>query len=59
MKGDTKAIFTAASLATRAIDYLHGLQPASRLAPDNGTPSRPYDGIDINDAGTELSRGPR
>ena len=27
LKGDTKAIFTAASLATRAVDYLHGLQP--------------------------------
>ncbi len=25
--GDTKAIFTAASLATRAVDYLFGLQP--------------------------------
>ena len=27
LKGDTKAIFTAASLATRAVDYLYGLQP--------------------------------
>lgn len=27
LKGDPKAIFTAASLATRAVDYLCGLQP--------------------------------
>ena len=47
LKGDTKAIFTAASLATRAVDYLYGLQPASEPAPKeesrpcDGTPSRP------------------
>ena len=27
LKGDTKAIFSAASLATRTVDYLIGLQP--------------------------------
>ena len=27
LKGDTKAIFSAASLATRTVDYLVGLQP--------------------------------
>ncbi len=32
LKGDSKAIFTAASLATRTVDYLNGLQP--KLAPD-------------------------
>lgn len=32
LKGDAKAIFTAASLATRAVDYLFGLQPV--IAPD-------------------------
>ncbi len=33
LKGDTKAIFTAASMATRAVDYLYGLQPAPEPAP--------------------------
>ena len=33
LKGDTKAIFTAASMATRAVDYLYGLQPAAEPAP--------------------------
>ncbi|MEQ1716371.1 MAG: zincin-like metallopeptidase domain-containing protein, partial [Hyphomicrobium sp.] len=47
LKGDTRAIFTAASLATRAVDYLYGLQPASEQAPKeepracDGTPVRP------------------
>ncbi len=27
MKGDKKAIFTAAAAANRAAEYLHGLQP--------------------------------
>ena len=27
MKGDKKAIFTAAAAANRAVEYLHGLQP--------------------------------
>ena len=44
LKGDTKAIFTAASLATRAVDYLHGLQPKPDPVPDPGdgtSPSEP------------------
>lgn len=43
LKGDDRAIFTAASLATRAVDYLIGLQP--KPAPDPSTsdtePERP------------------
>ena len=27
MKGDKKAIFTAAAAANRAVEFLHGLQP--------------------------------
>ena len=34
LKSETKAIFTAASLATRAVEYLNGLQPVAELAPD-------------------------
>lgn len=47
LKGDTRAIFTAASMATRAVDYLYGLQPASEPAPKErpscgeGVPMRP------------------
>lgn len=37
MKGDTKAIFTAASLATRAVEYLMALQPEPAPAPDEPT----------------------
>lgn len=33
LKCDTKAIFTAASMATRAVDYLYGLQSAADPAP--------------------------
>lgn len=33
LKGDAKAIFTAASLATRAVAYLNELQPAAVTAP--------------------------
>lgn len=35
MKDDKKAIFTAASLATRAVDFLIGLQPNPDPRPDN------------------------
>jgi hypothetical protein len=31
LKADKQAIFTDASLASRAADYLHGLQPADRM----------------------------
>lgn len=48
LKGDDKAIFTAASLATRAVAYLNDLQPKTMdAAPDNveqpdvGVPQRP------------------
>lgn len=49
LKGDTKAIFTAASLATRAVDYLNGMQP-NTLASEphanaaSSTPDRPLTG---------------
>lgn len=40
LKGDAKAIFTAASLATRSVDYLSDLQPKPEPAPDkSGTAS--------------------
>ena len=29
LKGDKRAVFTAASLASKAVDFLHGLQPAA------------------------------
>ena len=41
LKGDTKAVFSAASLATRAVDYLHSLQPKPDPAPDPGNGTRP------------------
>lgn len=37
LKGDTKAIFTAASLATRAVDYLFEMQPRPDSAPAHAT----------------------
>lgn len=64
LKGDTKAIFTAASLATRAVDYLYELQPASDPAPKekprpcDGTPSRP-DGETACRQDAPLVGGPR
>ena len=47
LKGDTKAIFTAASLATRAVEYLNGLQPGAKPpatpapATEGDSPPRP------------------
>lgn len=64
LKGDTKAIFTAASMATRAVDYLYGLQPKSEPAPDikaerhDGLPSRPDGEAAADGAGTEIPAGP-
>ncbi len=63
LKGDTKAIFTAASFASRAVDYLHGLQPksepaAEHTAAEDASPSRPAS----EDAAPEQERrvgGPR
>jgi antirestriction protein ArdC len=43
LKGDTRAIFSAASMATRAVDYLFGLQPKAdpepHAAPDGASDS--------------------
>jgi antirestriction protein ArdC len=72
LKSDTKAIFTAASLATRAVDYLYGLQPKPAPAPGSGAgpeqeddasakdgmPPRP-DGEGGSASPADLSRGPR
>jgi len=33
LKNDKRAIFTAASHAQKAADYLHGLQPKAAAAP--------------------------
>ena len=41
LKADNRAIFTAASHAQRAADYLHGLQPVFRLAPQPSMLSPP------------------
>ena len=47
LKDDSKAIFTAASMATRAVDYLFNKQPKAGPDPhdtlplEDGTPSRP------------------
>ncbi|MEP3480187.1 MAG: zincin-like metallopeptidase domain-containing protein [Fuerstiella sp.] len=35
LKQDKKAIFTAASMASKAVDYLHGLQPAEKAAEES------------------------
>jgi antirestriction protein ArdC len=34
MKADSKAIFTAASQASRAVEFLHGLQPKTETVPE-------------------------
>lgn len=44
LKDDSKAIFTAASLATRAVDYLMGLQPKPDSDPHPGEPGDPDSG---------------
>ena len=64
LKGDTKAIFTAASMATRAVDYLYGLQPTTEPDPardhsQDGKPSRPEGDGTPEDAGKFLPPGPR
>ena len=73
LKGDTKAIFTAASLATRAVDYLYGLQPGPvpthepesgpEQQPDailaSGSPERPGTGSASADASAQAWKGPR
>lgn len=62
LKGDTKAIFTAASLATRAVDYLFEQQPKADAAPDeivrqHNDPPRP-DANSESRHGGPAARGP-
>jgi antirestriction protein ArdC len=38
LKDDKRLIFTAASHAQRAVDYLHGLQPAQEIEQERATP---------------------
>ena len=65
LKGDTKEIFTAASMATRAAGYLTGLQPEPETDPTNnadgkdGKPSRPVGEAAADVPGTTVPRGPR
>lgn len=58
LKGDTKAIFSAASHATRAVDYLLALQPGHAPEPDGtGGPARPA--TDEPAPRSPNARGPR
>ena len=41
LKGETKAIFSAASLATRTVDYLVGLQPKPNADPEEKSSADP------------------
>lgn len=56
LKGDSKAIFSAASLATRTVDYLKSFQPNPAPEPNPGTaaPDQPR-----NDALGAPERPPR
>jgi antirestriction protein ArdC len=54
LKGDTKTIFTAASMATRAVDYLHAMQPGAKAVNE---PARP-DATATTPA-PETPKGPR
>ena len=59
LKGDAKAIFSAASLATRTVDYLIGLQPKPEPGPGTGAsgdPLRPPS--DDSGVNGETPRGP-
>lgn len=64
MKEDKKAVFSAASLASRAVDFLFGLQPAAPdtapapLGDEDTAPDRPPDESAPGTAPL-LSRGPR
>jgi antirestriction protein ArdC len=66
LKDDSKAIFTAASMATRAVDYLCGQQPALPPTPEGATttgstddtPSRPEGPSDDEAVPRDLERGP-
>lgn len=70
LKGDTKAIFTAASLATKAVDYLYSLQPNddpgvdAAARPDVGAeeghaPARPADDPSQRVSASRIAGGPR
>lgn len=70
LKGDTKAIFTAASLATKAVDYLYSLQPDddpdvdAAARPDVGAeegnaPARPADDPSQRVSTSRIAGGPR
>lgn len=70
LKGDTKAIFTAASLATKAVDYLYSLQPDddpgvdAAARPDAGeeeghAPARPADDPSQRVSAARIAGGPR
>ena len=70
LKGDTKAIFTAASLATKAVDYLYSLQPDddpnvdASARPDVGAeeghaPARPADDPSQRGSASRIAGGPR
>ena len=70
LKGDTKAIFTAASLATKAVDYLYSLQPdddpnvevSARpdvRAEEGHTPARPADDPSQRVSASRIAGGPR
>lgn len=54
LKGDTKAIFTAASLATRAVDYLFDKQP--QLEPDPSSDTNPAEGAPLRPDAETASR---
>ncbi len=67
LKGDTKAIFTAASLATRSVDYLFAKQPQVDAMPESGagdtapvddtTPPRPGNKTESRHDGPARSGG--
>ena len=60
LKGDTKAIFSAASLATRTVDYLVGLQPKPDAEPEekaSADPVRPLP--DESGSDRAAPKGPR
>ena len=60
LKGDAKAIFSAASQATRTVDYLVGLQPKLEPVPEAGAsaePARPS--MDDSSVSGKTPKGPR
>jgi antirestriction protein ArdC len=57
LKGDAKAIFSAASLATRAVDYLMDLQPKPSPEPDPAS-SEPVDPTSRRSSAADAPEGP-